>query len=146
MVGIQTFDVVQYGRIHCHDGVGKFSSGIGHSVKGLTAGSELTSLHGFIIFVVCSAYRVRRSELAASTRCQARVARARQIAMYLAHVSCGLTLTEVGRLFGRDRTTAAHACRQIEDQRDDPDVDLALTALDSALNRWRTTAWQPRSA
>ena len=32
----------------------------------------------------------------------------------------GVNLSAVGRAFGRDRTTAAHACRLIEDRRDDP--------------------------
>nr|WP_239025194.1 helix-turn-helix domain-containing protein [Rhodoligotrophos defluvii] len=98
------------------------------------------------MLVVCGAYGVRQSELAAATRSRADIARARQIAMYLAHVSCGLTLTEVGRLFGRDRTTAAHACRQIEDERDDPTVDLALSALDSTLRYWRSSDWQSPAA
>ena len=39
--------------------------------------------------------------------------------MYLAHVTCGLSLTEVGEVFARDRTTVAHACGRVEDLRDD---------------------------
>ena len=58
------------------------------------------------------------------------VALARQVAMYLAHVVCGLTLTDTGRLFGRDRTTVAHACCVIEDRRDDPLFDRALDLLE----------------
>ena len=46
--------------------------------------------------------------------------------MYLAHVVCGLSLTEVGALFARDRTTAAHACRVVEDRRDDAELDGRL--------------------
>ena len=30
--------------------------------------------------------------------------------MYLAHVGCGVSLTEVGHLFERDRTAVSHAC------------------------------------
>ncbi len=51
----------------------------------------------------------------------------------LAHVMCGLTLTEVGLLFGRDRTTVAHACAVVEDRRDDPVFDRALDLLEWAL-------------
>jgi chromosomal replication initiation ATPase DnaA len=58
---------------------------------------------------------------------------ARQVAMYLAHVSCGLTLTEVGRLFVRDRTTVAHACGLIEERREEPRFDRALELLEGAL-------------
>jgi chromosomal replication initiation ATPase DnaA len=57
--------------------------------------------------------------------------------MYLAHVHFGLTLSQVGRNFGRDRTTVAHACARIEDSRDDPTVDTVLSCLESALDRWR---------
>ena len=57
--------------------------------------------------------------------------------MYLAHVTFGLSYAEVGRAFGRDRTTAAHACRLIEDRREDPDLDTALADLEHVLRRDR---------
>ena len=60
------------------------------------------------------------------------VAFARQSAMYLAHVAFEIELGEVGRAFGRDRTTAAHACRLIEERRDDRAVDAVLAALELA--------------
>jgi Bacterial dnaA protein helix-turn-helix len=63
----------------------------------------------------------------------ARVALARQVAMYLAHVGCGLSMTASGQLFGRDRTTVAHACLIIEDRRDDPLFDRALDLLEWAV-------------
>jgi chromosomal replication initiation ATPase DnaA len=53
--------------------------------------------------------------------------------MYLAHVSCGLTLTEVGHLFARDRTTVAHACIVVEDRRDEVPFDRALDLLEGAM-------------
>lgn len=72
-----------------------------------------------------------------SLRCPSRntnkIARARQIAMYLANVAGGVTLTDVGRGFGRDRTTVAHACAIVEDLRDEPSVDRSLDLLESAL-------------
>jgi chromosomal replication initiation ATPase DnaA len=68
-----------------------------------------------------------------SSRGIARVALARQVAMYLAHVGCGLTLTAAGSLFGRDRTTVAHACLIIEDRRDDPLFDHVLDMLEWAV-------------
>jgi chromosomal replication initiation ATPase DnaA len=55
------------------------------------------------------------------------------MAMYLAHVACGLSLTGAGGLFRRDRTTAAHACGVIEDLRDDPVIDQTLTVMEAAL-------------
>ena len=61
-------------------------------------------------------------ELVAHSRRSPSVAFARQSAMYLAHVSFGLSFSEVARGFRRDRTTAAHACQLVEDRRDDPTV------------------------
>ena len=53
--------------------------------------------------------------------------------MYLAHVVCGLSLTEVGTLFARDRTTVSHACSVVEDRRDDPELDGRLEHLERAV-------------
>lgn len=87
----------------------------------------------FIQQVIASAHQVKLAKLRAPTRQRAPVAFARQVAMYLAHISRGLTLTEVGRCFDRDRTTVAHACRLVEDNRDTPEVDLALDCLEAAI-------------
>jgi chromosomal replication initiation ATPase DnaA len=53
--------------------------------------------------------------------------------MYFAHVVCGLSLTEVGTLFARDRTTVAHACGVVEDRRDDRELDARLDHLERAV-------------
>lgn len=68
-----------------------------------------------------------------TSRCRAEAARARQLAMYLAHVVQGISLTAIGEAFGRDRTTVSHACGLIEDLRDDPKFDAELEALEAAL-------------
>ena len=62
-----------------------------------------------------------------------RVARARQVAVYLAHVGFGLNYTHLGQALGRDRTTIRHACGRIEDARDDVRFDRALDLLEGAL-------------
>jgi chromosomal replication initiation ATPase DnaA len=79
---------------------------------------------------VVQVFGVGREDLRRLSRGRAKVALARQVAMYLAHVACGLTLTNTGKLFGRDRTTVAHACGVIEDRRDDPLFDRALDLLE----------------
>ena len=84
---------------------------------------------------VSAAFTVPVRELRANTRRRAPIALARQSAMYLAHVTFGLSFTEVGRTFGRDRTTAAHACRWIEDRRADRGLDRTLAELEHALRR-----------
>ena len=91
----------------------------------------------FLEVTVAAAFRVPVEEMRATTRRRARVAFARQVAMYVAHVGLGFSLTAVGREFSRDRTTAAHACRVVEDLRDDPQVDATLDYLESAAIVWR---------
>ena len=82
---------------------------------------------------VIQVFGIASKDLRRTTRGRAKVALARQVAMYLAHVGCGLSLTETGRLFERDRTTVAHACGVIEDRRDDPTFDRALDLLEWAV-------------
>lgn len=91
------------------------------------------------MFVVAAAFHLPLDGLRSSTRGAADVAFARQVAMYLAHVSLGLSLTDVGRHFDRDRTTVAHACRTVEDQRDDAGIDAILSCLEATLNVWFRT-------
>ena len=55
------------------------------------------------------------------------VSRVRQITMYVAHVVLRLSMTDIGRAFGRDRTTVLYACHLVEDLRDDTDFDRIIT-------------------
>ena len=77
-----------------------------------------------------AAFGVPVDELRAPSRRSADAAFARQSAMYLAHVTLGLSYSATGLLFHRDRTTAAHACRRVEDRRDDPTIDMLLQTLE----------------
>jgi chromosomal replication initiation ATPase DnaA len=76
---------------------------------------------------------VPMSQLLHRSRCRAPVAHSRQVAMYLMHTLLGRTMTEVGRYFGRDRTTVAYACGCVEDLRDDMKFDTEITALEERL-------------
>lgn len=58
---------------------------------------------------------------------------ARHVAMYLTHVTYGLTIGEVAEAFGRERSSASYACHRIEDLRDDPRVDRRLTQLENLI-------------
>lgn len=93
---------------------------------------EKSKIRRTIEVTVSAALGVSSVELQARTRRSATIAFARQIAMYLAHVVYGMSLTESGRLFGRDRTTAAHACCIVEDRRDDPFFDHLVYQLECA--------------
>ncbi len=78
-------------------------------------------------------FMVASADLWSDTRGRPKVAFARQVAMYLAHVVCGLSLTNVGQIFSRDRTTVAHACGRVEDLRDDPSFDRSLELLEGIM-------------
>jgi len=81
---------------------------------------------------VAAAFDVPVEELEGRCR-RADVALARQTAMYLARVVLAMTLSDIGRMFGRDRTTAAHACRIIEDLRDEPRIDALIETLEALI-------------
>jgi chromosomal replication initiation ATPase DnaA len=78
---------------------------------------------------------IRLTELCSDTRGDAKVAFARQTAMYLCHLVFAMRATEIAAVFGRDRSTAAHAIARIEEAREAPDVDRRLQWLEAALSR-----------
>lgn len=82
---------------------------------------------------VALVFDVALDQIQLPTRGPAQVAVARQVAMYLAHVACGLSLTDAGALFGRDRTTVAHACQVVEDKREEPAFDQAIELLECVV-------------
>lgn len=83
--------------------------------------------------VVTRVFSIKLKDLSRNSRGRAEVALARQVAMYLAHVTCGLTFTQIGEMFGRDRTTVAHACAVVEDRRDDLQFDRVLQMMENAV-------------
>lgn len=60
------------------------------------------------------------------------------MAIYICHVNLGLSLTTTASVYGRDRTTAAHACRKIEDLRDSQGVDRLVDSIERASQRFRS--------
>jgi chromosomal replication initiation ATPase DnaA len=92
-------------------------------------------LKRIIEYAIAVVFEIKVGDLRSSTRGTAETAFARQVAMYLAHVSCGLSFTDIGRIFHRDRTTVAHACGLIEDRRDDARVDRTLDLLEAVVGR-----------
>ncbi|WP_208976974.1 helix-turn-helix domain-containing protein [Stappia sp. ES.058] len=86
-----------------------------------------------VMACVVAVFGVSQQELAARSRGLAHVALARQVAMYLHHVVLRRTLTAVADRFARDRTTVAHACRVVEDRRDDPAFEELLDAIERAV-------------
>lgn len=87
--------------------------------------------------LVIQAFGLDVPTLISDRRGRAPVALARQVAIYLLHVHLGMTLTAAAWHFRRDRTTAGHACRRVEDRREDGNVDRMIEEMEMALDRWR---------
>lgn len=99
--------------------------------RGQVDGEE--RLRRMLTEAIGEALGIRSDRILSPVRGTARVALARQVAIYLARTRLGLSFTEAGRLFRRDRTTAAHACRRIEETRDDAVFDALIDSLDAAI-------------
>lgn len=83
---------------------------------------------------VALAFDLGVEELRSSSRGCVSTARARQVSMYVLHVSLGRTLAEAGAVFGRDRTTAAYACKIVEELRENPEFDSILSEIEKQLS------------
>lgn len=72
---------------------------------------------------------------AKTTQRQSQLCYARQVAMYLLHTIFELNMTRTAELIGRDRSTVYHACRVLEDGRDDPVLNEKINRLEAFLAR-----------
>ncbi|MCB1387001.1 MAG: hypothetical protein KDJ80_13790 [Nitratireductor sp.] len=77
--------------------------------------------------------RVAVADLHGTSRGKAGICLSRQKAMYLMHTVFSSPYHTVAAFFRRDRTTIAHACRLVEDMRDDEDFDRQLEAMENLL-------------
>lgn len=89
----------------------------------------------FITSLVGLTSDVPAREIFAHARSSQTAIRARQMAIYLAHVTLSWPLARVAQAFGRDRTTASHAVRTVEDLRDDPAIDAHLADLEACIRQ-----------
>lgn len=111
--------------------------GIDGHADDITAHLEDPMVCAVLEQLVIRAFELPHTTLRAGQRGRAPTAFARQVAIYLAHVHLGRTITAAARQFGRDRTTASHAVRVVEDRREDPDVDRRILAVEKALDAAR---------
>lgn len=84
----------------------------------------------------CVHFAVSRKEML-SPRREARIVRARHVAMYLAKILTDYSFPEIARCFGdRDHTTVLHACRKIKHLAEtDRQMKLNLDALELIIAR-----------
>ena len=80
-----------------------------------------------MIDITAALFNVSGRELRKSGRSSMGISRVRQVAMYVAHVVLRLNMADIGKAFGRDRTTVLYACHLIEDLRDDEEFDRIIT-------------------
>lgn len=80
--------------------------------------------------VIAEMLRVTLDEMKAPSRGKARVAFARQLAMYVCHVMLSFDQGRLAGAFCRDRTTVSHGVRRIEARRDHPLLDDVLETLE----------------
>jgi chromosomal replication initiation ATPase DnaA len=80
-----------------------------------------------MIDVTAALFNVSGKDLRKPGRSTLGVSRVRQVAMYVAHVVLRLNMTDIGKAFGRDRTTVMYSCHLIEDLRDDDEFDRIIT-------------------
>lgn len=110
----------------------KGAAGSGAYSVASAARPDTGAVRDAIAAIVAAEFRLPLSHILSPTRGSRRAARARQVAMYLAHVG-GLSLTDVGLMFGRDRTTVAHACGIVEDGRDRVVYDRRIDRLEGCV-------------
>lgn len=80
--------------------------------------------------LLSACFSVPSRDLRSRERSHGCVSRVRQIGIYVAHVSLGLSMTEVAKGFSRDRSTVVHACHLIEDLRDEVEFDRIVAVVE----------------
>lgn len=93
----------------------------------------MSKLADRVIEVTAQQFNMRPESLRVASRLNARTARVRQIAMYLCHTHLSMSYEAVGGVFGRDRTTVAHACELVEGLRGGEGFDQFICGIEAML-------------
>ncbi len=101
--------------------------------RGFTGREETMAACDAVIDLAGALFDVSGRDLRQPGRTALATARVRQIAMYVTHVTLGIAMGEIGRCFGRDRTTVVHACHLIEDMRDDEEFDRIVSTFERVV-------------
>jgi hypothetical protein len=101
--------------------------------EGAPVDERLFQLCDGVLDILSAFFNVSGRDLRSHSRCERSVARVRQVGMYVAHVTLALTMSEVGRAFGRDRSTVNHACHLVEDMREDLEFDRIIQTIENII-------------
>jgi chromosomal replication initiation ATPase DnaA len=82
--------------------------------------------------VVASSYGVAMADMRSRTR-KEDAQKARQLAIYLARVVFGIGLRTLADEMGRSPATVCHACKRVEQRRDEPSYDRTVEFLETQL-------------
>ncbi len=88
-----------------------------------------------IMAAVALEFHVRDMDLTKPGRGSPQMVLARQVAMYLTITVFHLTQSRTAGIFRRDRSTIYHACKIVEEHRDDPIFDVKISRLESFLHQ-----------
>ena len=86
-----------------------------------------------IVSTVSLEFAVPEAGILSHLKGSSEISYSRQIAMYLMHCIFGTTKTRIAEVFGRHFSTVSHACKVIEENRDDPVFDSKLISLENRL-------------
>jgi len=86
-----------------------------------------------IVAAVASEFSVSETDILGALKRKSEISYGRQVAMYLMHCIFGTTKTRIADVFGRHFSTVSHACKVIEERRDDPVLDRKLIGLENQL-------------
>lgn len=100
---------------------------------GIEVNERALELCDSVIDILAAYFNISGRELRAPGRGSRPVARVRQIGMYVAHVVMQVPMADVGRAFGRDRSTVTYACHLVEDLREDRDFEDVISAVERVL-------------
>lgn len=97
------------------------------------ADDYVLSAGAFVIKLVSLLEKTDPEAMKNTSRGKADICLARQMSMYLMHTVFSCTYHQVSVFFKRDRTTISHACKLIEDLRDNQEFDKRLEAMENLL-------------
>ncbi|GHA29520.1 hypothetical protein GCM10007989_26390 [Devosia pacifica] len=103
------------------------------SVAGTGENALLDQDVAFVLELVVCEENVPIRLLMHPSRCRARAAQARHLAMYLMNVMLSRDMAAIGAVFDRDRTTVSYACGKVEDCREDPDYEMKVVRCEGAI-------------
>lgn len=86
-----------------------------------------------VLKLVSTLEQVSQQELTSSSRGRSNVCLARQMSMYLIHTVFSVPYHRVAVFLKRDRTTISHACKLVEDLRDNEEFDKRLETMENLL-------------